>query len=401
VSENSIFIPRCSIAAFAQSDDVAAALSDLATHPLLSRAQYDYSRGGLDAVINRYPAGGTPELIILEHDGPIDDLDRLAEVSAPSTQLIVISRDNDIGRYRRLLDRGGADYLYSPVDPDLLLATISRVFARAEHRTVASLITFMGCGGGSGASTMAQSAAVLLAGVPGKRVMLLDFDLFTGTVTLTFDLHPVRGLRDLLRDPKSINAQEIARLAQDRSASLQILCSAPTLDIGFALRADHFIDVLDQARTLVDYIVIDMPGGWSALHSKLLTMSELVQLVAVPTLGSFQALHNIEEMCAKLRANLPPADIVLNRWTPASEKLISAKLFTDAAKGGRLIRVGEDAEGIVAASAAAKCLAEVSPRPAILNDFNDHIGKIAGKREKKAAPQNSSLFRRLLGRKSG
>lgn len=401
MSETSIFIPRCTIAAFAQSDAVAKALSDLAAHPLLSRAQYDFTRGGLEAVINRYPSGGTPELIILEHDAPIDQLDRLAEVSATSTQLIIISRENDIARYRRLLDRGGADYLYSPVDPALLLASISRAFSRAENRSVASLVTFIGCGGGTGASTLAQGAAVLLAGVPGKRVMLMDFDLFTGSVTLNFDLAPVRGMRDLIRDPKSVTPQEIARLAQERTASLQILCSPPTLDIGFALRADSFIDVLDQARTLADFIVIDMPGGWSALHAKLLTMSELVQLVAVPTLGSFQTLHNIQEMADKLRANLPPADVILNRWTPASETLISTRLFADLARGGRLVRVAEDTEAIAQAAEAAKCIAELTPLPTTLGAFASHIGRLAGQREKPEAPQRKSLLRRLFGRGPG
>lgn len=396
MTDSSIFIPRCTIAAFAQSEDVSDALTKLAAHPLLSRAQYDFTPGGLDSVINRYPSGGTPELIILEHDAPIDDLDRLADVSATSTQLIVISRDNDIDRYRQLLDRGGADYLYSPVDPTLLLTSISRAFARAENRSVASLVTVMGCGGGCGASTIAQCNAVLLAGVPGKRVMLMDFDLFTGTVSLTFDLTPVRGIRDLIRDPKSVNPQEIARLAQERSANLQILCSPPTLDIGFALRADSFIDILDQARTLVDFIVIDMPSGWSALHAKLLTMSERVQLVAVPTLGSFQMLHNIEEMADKLRVNLTPSDVILNRWTPGSEKLISTKLFTDAAKGGRLVKVGEDTEAVVAAAAAAKCIAEVTPRPKILTELGDHTNWIAGKHEKPSQRQGRSLLGRLL-----
>lgn len=399
--DDSLFIPRSTIAAFATSSDVLAVLAELKSHSLLSRAQYDVTEGGLDAVVNRYPKGGTPDLVILEHDAPIDDLQRLAEVSAATTQLIVISRDNDIGRYRRLLDQGGADYLFTPVTPELLLGAISRTFARAENRTTGTLVTFMGCGGGSGASTVAQNAAVLLSQVPGKRAMLMDFDIFTGTVTLTFDLHPVRGLRDLLRDPKSISAKEIAKLAQDRTGSLQILCSAPTLEPGFAMKADHFIDILDQARSLVDVVVIDMPSSWSMLHNKLLAMSEHVQLVAVPTLGSFQVLHNIEELSAKLRVNLPPADIILNRWTANSEKLISSTLFAEAAKGGRLVRVGEDAEAMVTAAAAAQCMAELRPRPAALDALAAHMARLAGQKETPGPAHRPRLLSRLFaGRKA-
>lgn len=398
--DDSLFIPRSNIAAFANSPDILAVLQDLKTHSLLSRAQFVCTEGGLDAVVNRYPKGGTPDLVILEHDGPIEDLERLAEVSAATTQLIVISRDNDIGRYRRLLDQGGADYLFTPITAELLLGAISRTFARAENRSTGALVTFMGCGGGSGASTIAQNAAVLLSQMPNKRVMLLDFDVFTGTVTLTFDLHPVRGLRELLRDPKSISAKEIAKLAQDRTGSLQILCSPPALELGFAIKADHFIDILDQARSLVDVVVIDMPGSWSILHNKLLAMSEHVQLVAVPTLGSFQVLHNIEELSTKLRVNLPPADIILNRWTAASDKLISASLFAEAAKGGRLVRVADATDAMMSASAAAQCLAEVHPRHAALDDLAVHLARLAGQRDAEEPKPRPNLLSRLFAGKT-
>jgi pilus assembly protein CpaE len=397
---DSLFIPRSNIAAFATSPDIFAVLQDLKTHSLLSRAQFACTEGGLDAVINRYPKGGTPDLVILEHDGPIEELERLAEVSATSTQLIVISRDNDVGRYRRLLDQGGADYLFTPITTELLLGAISRTFARAENRSTGALVTFMGCGGGSGASSVAQNAAVLLSQIPNKRVMLLDFDVFTGTVTLTFDLHPVRGLRDLLRDPKSITAKDIAKLAHDRTGSLQILCSPPVLDLGFSLKADHFIDILDQARSLVDVVVIDMPGSWSILHNKLLAMSEHIQLVAVPTLGSFQVLHNIEELTKKLRVNMPPADIILNRWTAASEKLISVNLFVEAAKGGRVIRVADATDAMMSASAAGQCLAEVHPRHGALDDLSVHLAQLAGQRDVDAPQARRKRLWRLFAGKT-
>lgn len=266
----SLFIPRSTIAAFAKSKDVLAVLKALKSHSLLSRVQYSAVEGGIDEITNMYPTGGTPDLLIIEHDASMDELDRLAEVSGSNTQLIVISRDNDISRYRQLLDQGGADYLFTPITPELLLGAISRTFARSENRQVGTLLTVFSCGRGSGGSTIAQNTAALLAQLPDKRAMLLDFDMYTGTATLNFDLNPVRGLRELLRDPKSITPKEISKLTHERSVDLQILCSAPTLEAEVSLSSDHFVDIIDQARTLVDYVVIDMPTGWSLLHLSLI-----------------------------------------------------------------------------------------------------------------------------------
>jgi pilus assembly protein CpaE len=397
--DESLFIPRSSIAAFGQSPDVVAALSELKSHPLLTRAHYEQIEGGLNAIINKYPSGGTPDLIILQHDGPIEDLDRLAEVSAATTQLIIISRDNDISRYRKLLDQGGADYLFTPVTTELLLASISRAFARAENRQTGTLVTFISCGGGSGGSTIAQNAAVLLSQIPNKRAMLLDFDIYTGSVTLNFDVHPVKGLRDLLRDPKSISAKEILKLAQERSASLQILCSPPTLEPGFALKADHFIDILDHARTLVDFVVIDMPGSWSLLHNKMLAMSERVGLVATPTLSSFQVMRNILDLSAKLRTNLPAQDLVLNRWSTTTEKQISSAVFAETLRGGRMFKVAECDEEIVTAGGTALTLAELKPRPAALQELSDYCAMIAGVLDQHGSEDRPSLIKRLFGSK--
>ena len=75
---------------------------------------------------------------------------------------------------------------------------------------------------------------------------------------------------------------------------------------------------MDHARTLVDFVVIDMPGSWSLLHNKMLAMSERVGLVATPSLNSFQVLRNILDLSSKLRSNLPPQDLILNRWSAAT-----------------------------------------------------------------------------------
>lgn len=394
----SLFIPRSTIAAFAKSKDVLAVLKALKSHSLLSRVQYSAVEGGIDEITNMYPTGGTPDLLIIEHDASMDELDRLAEVSGSNTQLIVISRDNDISRYRQLLDQGGADYLFTPITPELLLGAISRTFARSENRQVGTLLTVFSCGRGSGGSTIAQNTAALLAQLPDKRAMLLDFDMYTGTATLNFDLNPVRGLRELLRDPKSITPKEISKLTHERSVDLQILCSAPTLEAEVSLSSDHFVDIIDQARTLVDFVVIDMPTGWSLLHSKLLAMSERALLVTMTDLGSYQTLRNVETMAGKLRQSLPPADVILNRWTPASEKLLSAQIFAETAQNGRLVKVGDFGQSAIAAAENVKLVAELEPNHATLGELKSFLSDLAGARTPDVKERGSPLLTRLLRR---
>lgn len=401
MNDDSLFIPRSSIAAFASTDAVFAVLSELRQHHLLARAQYDVLRGGVAELVNHYPAGGTPQLLIVEHDGPIEDLDRVADVSAANTQIIVLSGSNDIGRYRKLLDRGGSDYLFTPISPELLLASISRTFARAENRKIGTLHTFFGCGGGVGSSTLAQNAAVLLSQVPNRRVLLVDFDVMTGSVSLGFDIAPMRGLHDLLRDPKSITAQEIARIAHERTIGLQLLCSPPAIEPGFPMKSDHFIDVLDHARTLVDHVVIDMASGWSGLHSRMFSISEHAYLVANADIRSFQILRKVGELSGKLRKSMAAPDLILNRWSPASENAISAGTFAEAARGGQLIRVGDFWTEALHAASQGQVVAELPTRTAALDELVRLVAEQAGGAIRPPVRSQKPMLARLLGRKAG
>jgi pilus assembly protein CpaE len=92
-------------------------------------------------------------MIIIEHDGPIEAIKRLAEVSAVAAQVIVLGHVNDIGRYRRLLDEGVSDYLFLPVTPEFLLTSIARAFAQADDVRTGMVVTFLPTGGGRHATS--------------------------------------------------------------------------------------------------------------------------------------------------------------------------------------------------------------------------------------------------------
>lgn len=158
------------------------------------------------------------------------------------------------------------------------------------------------------------------------------------------------------------------------------------------------MDIIDQARTLVDYVVIDMPTGWSLLHSKLLAMSERALLVTMTDLGSYQTLRNVETMAGKLRQSLPPADVILNRWTPASEKLLSAQIFAETAQNGRLVKVGDFGQSAIAAAENVKLVAELEPNHATLGELKSFLSDLAGARTPDVKERGSPLLTRLLRR---
>jgi hypothetical protein len=89
---------------------------------------------------------------------------------------------------------------------------------------------------------------------------------------------------------------------------------------------------------------------------------------------------------------------VINRWSPASEALISSRLFSETAKGGHLVKVGDFGKTAITAAEAGKAVAELSPVPNELDDLFDFVEGLAGVRRKqrdgRMAHVWTSLFRR-------
>ncbi len=93
-------VPRITIHAFCQGEDVAEAMDKAASDRRLARATTLVHEGGLAQALARYQNEPTPSLIVIECHEPAAELlaglDRLAEVCDPGTKVVVVGGHNDI-----------------------------------------------------------------------------------------------------------------------------------------------------------------------------------------------------------------------------------------------------------------------------------------------------------------
>src|ERR1700719_3538011 len=79
--------------------------------------------GSIDTAIEELARRGWPRFLIVDISG-IDDprprINRLAEISDPETEVIVVGEHNDIVLYRDLKTAGVAEYFYKPLIGSLL-----------------------------------------------------------------------------------------------------------------------------------------------------------------------------------------------------------------------------------------------------------------------------------------
>ncbi|APO87202.1 AAA family ATPase [Marivivens sp. JLT3646] len=394
---SSVFIPRSTVACFCVSEDCANSLTQVSSSPIMSRAHVSVAMGGLEAAILAFPVGRTPDVIIVEHDGDIEELEQLAEVCAISTSVIVIGSTNDVVLYRKLSALGVADYLFKPLDDVILIDTLARVFASRRVGRGGTVCSVFSAGGGTGSSTIAQNFAVALAKSPDVKICVIDLDMAMGTTALNFDLKPMRGLRELLLSQKDFNIADVEQTAIDRRNGVSILASVPSLQ-DFALpdpeRVGH---LLELARTLWDYIIIDLPPGWSELHADMFATSEMALIVAKPNLSSFQAASVMMRMNESLRKTLTKPQIVLNRLRRRAKTDLKSDDFLRISGGLPVHEFSENDALYADATEQGKVVMELPKTGDLEQSFSDLVAQLTGthfQQTGKNAARSLKLWRR-------
>ena len=329
--QTSHFVPRCMIGCFAKSPAARKLLEEIKEDPALARTTLEITEGGVETAIRSYSIGQTPELVIIEFDEDLAELDRLAEICASTTNVILLGKTNDVNFFREIMAKGITDYFNLPAKPHDLIAAISRAASSEEKRQPARMLTFIGSAGGVGSSTMAQSVAVASAQFDKKKTILFDLDVCLGSAWLNFDLKKDRRFIDLISPSKTTSRADIDQVLIDRNEKLQIIAAEASISNAVEMTAELALDVIEKLRSMTEVLVIDMPGGWTDLHEQILTISDEVIVTANRTLSSFQNCCNIFSCSQRVRIGLSEPLLVLNKSCAQSRQKIATSIFAKIA----------------------------------------------------------------------
>ena len=165
-----------------------------------------------------------------------------------------------------------------PASP-LNQATLSEIDAAEPGR----LVTFLPVKGGSGASTAALHAAEAIARKTGRRILLLDLDLHSGTTAFRLGIEPPGSLEELLA-ADDLDARRVERAA-GRWGSLDVLVPRKNLGLG-GVDFTRLDAVLRKALQRYAFVVADHPDGIFSSSQVVLGASAAVYLVCNPEIAS-------------------------------------------------------------------------------------------------------------------
>jgi len=257
--------------------------------------------GGLDTAIKELSQRGWPRFLIVDISGtsdPLPQINRLAEICDPATEVIVIGERNDIVLYRDLKAAGVAEYFYKPVLGDLLARAIVGIrggAANLQPSRIGKLIFFVGVRGGVGTTTIATNLAWYFAEVRQRGVLLLDLDLHAGDAALQLGVQPTHALREALDDPTRIDELFLERGVVPVTSHLGLLAGLEPLSDRMTIDEEAFLALLQKLLARFRYVLVDVLGEVARLLPTLLHLPASLVLVSDGTLTSLREVGRWRE----------------------------------------------------------------------------------------------------------
>jgi len=279
--------------------------------------------GGSQQALEYLADAPTPRVLIVDigdSSAPLTAMLSLTAAFSEQTRLIGIGAINDVNLYREMVGAGITDYLVKPVTEKALAAALCRTEESGPGAAGAAeivtnkvnRIAVLGTRGGVGGSSVAVNLAWILAQEKSQSTTLVDLDLEFGTVALSLDLEPTRGLREALESPNRIDSLFIESATAKLTDKLSVMATEETLAEQIAFNPEA-VDVLFEALGRdKSCIVADVPRFSFAVRERALDAATLIVIVTELSLSglrdAMRMLTGIEES-----ASDKPVLLIANR----------------------------------------------------------------------------------------
>lgn len=278
-------------------------------------------RGGIAKSIEYLSEQRSPHLLLVDISGvdlPLSQIQVLADVCEPGTNVIAIGDHNDVGLYRDLQEAGVSNYIVKPLTRELLAKALApkpnsgEMGRAATALKLGKMVSFIGARGGVGATTVAANLAWHLANRQSRRVALVDLDLQQGDCPLLFNADTTPGLRDALANPLRLDPLLLDRIMTKHGERLFILGGEEPIQDHVQFTPAAVETLFSVLRSQFHYVVVDVPRIPIPAYRRALEIADRRVIVIDQTMRSMRDAVRLK----KAFGDTPGAEqaiLVLNR----------------------------------------------------------------------------------------
>ena len=231
-----------------------------------------------------------PNLILLDID-EADNLSMLEDFtqSFPNADVICLSAKWDPSDSESIARAGAKGFLIKPFTSEELQEAI-RTFNRSGISVGSNVIAFFSPKGKSGKTTLIANLGMALAQKTGQQVGVIDADLQFGDMSVFFNLSPKTTIMEAVRDINFLSPVTLNSYFLPIAENLRVLCSTKRPEYAELIDIKAFTEVVDMARSMYRYVLIDIPSGFTPISIATAEASDTTYLVAMIN-GTFEIQH--------------------------------------------------------------------------------------------------------------
>ncbi len=260
-----------------------------------------------------------PDVLLLDLTSSLDaacDLIRFALSQKIPLHVVGLHLQNDSEAILRSLRVGASEFLHAPFDSPVQQDVLIRIQKlvqpeNAADREMGKVVAFSSTKPGSGASTLAAQTAFALSRTTGKRVLLADFDLMGGTIGFYLKLEQTHSLVDVLNQVDKLDPSQWASMMVN-SAGIDVL-PAPEMPYQDPVDPNRLHDVLQYARFLYDWVVVDLPSVFHRVSLLTVSQSDKAFLVSTSELASLHLARRAVKLLNHLGFDSTRFQMIINR----------------------------------------------------------------------------------------
>ncbi|MBM3812174.1 MAG: hypothetical protein FJW20_11145 [Acidimicrobiia bacterium] len=280
------------------------------------------------ADLKNYPARNTldirlrqlkPDVVLIDVASDLDtasDLIRFIAGLRPPVQVVGLHRTNDSVAVVTILRLGGSEFLYAPFAANEQRDAVARlrrlrVPEIESEPELGKVVAFSSAKPGAGSSTLATHTAFAIRKATGKRVLLVDLDLEGGTIAFYLKLQTNYSIVDALEQADRMDAGLWSALTAS-NGGIDVL-AAPDQPHSDALDPARLHDVLEYARLLYDWVILDSPTIFHRVSLLAVSESDQAYLVSTADLASLHMARKAVQMLQQLGFPQDRYQVVVNR----------------------------------------------------------------------------------------
>jgi pilus assembly protein CpaE len=245
---------------------------------------------------------------------------RQEEGTTGHVPIIMLTAEREVEQKVRGLRAGADDYLIKPFHPAELLARIKSLLARFAPRDalvgrppLGRVFAFYGAKGGVGTTTIAINAAIALHKELGRKVCLVDGVLQFGDHRVFLDLGLDRkSMVDIVSAP-SIDVDLVKQVMVRHDSGIDLLLAPPSPETAELVTPEHIPIILENLRTLYDYVLIDIDKTLNDINLGIIEAAETVFVVMTADLSCLKNVRLVLETIGHLGYQSSKVQLVLNR----------------------------------------------------------------------------------------